>query len=508
MSLNENIAQFELKNIEKYFTGVHALKKVSIKIKKNEVVGLVGENGAGKTTLMRIIAGSYKQDSGSTIMNGKEINMNSPKEAFENGIGMVFQEQSLLPNLTVGENIFLGNENKFKKFGFVNWNKLYSASKYQLKKVKLDIDPKIKTEKLNFATRQMVELAKVLKLEEIINNNLLILLDEPTSVLEKYDIDILFEKIKELKKRTSFLFVSHRIDEVLKISDRIYVMKDGKVVADRKTEDVDITELHNLMVGRGLKKEYYKETKQNKYKSKKILKINNLNLKGHYKNISFELHEGEVLGLAGVIGSGRESICRSIFGFLKPESGEMQIFDKNKFIDSPSEAVNNKIGYIPKERRREGIVLFLSVSSNITLANIKKIIKYFLINFNIEKKLSKEWIHKLNIKTPNISTLCLNLSGGNQQKVVLSKWMNANSKIIILDHPTRGLDVGAKEEVYELIRSMSDSGLGIILTSDTLEETIGLSHNIIIMKDGEIKKIFKSDAGEKPNQVELIKYMV
>ena len=507
MSISNNI-QFELKNIEKRFPGVHALNNVSIKINKNEVVGLIGENGAGKTTLMRIIAGSYKQDSGNIIMNGKEIYLDNPKEAFENGIGMVFQEQSLLPNLTVGENIFLGNEKNFKKYGIINWNKLYNESICQLKKLKLEIDPKIKTEKLNFATRQMVELAKVLKIEEKLNNNLLILLDEPTSVLEKSDIKILFEKIKELKKRSSFLFVSHRIEEVLEISDRVYVMKNGEVVCDIQTKDADVDKLHNLMVGRGLKKEYYKETKQQNYQDNIILKVTNLNLKGHFKDVSFKLHAGEVLGITGVIGSGRESICRSIFGFLKPDTGEIEIFNKLKIIESPSVAVKNWIGYIPKERRYEGIVLFLPVSSNITLANIKKIIKNYLINFKLEKIISNEWIQKLKIKTPSISTLCLNLSGGNQQKVVLSKWMNANSKIIILDHPTRGLDVGAKEEVYELIRSMSKSGIGIILTSDTLEETIGLSHNIIVMRDGEIKKTIKSYPNEKPNQVDLIKYMV
>jgi ribose transport system ATP-binding protein len=498
-----------LRGVEKTFPGVKALEDIEIEVRPHEVVGLVGENGAGKSTLMRILAGVYQPDAGRIELHGETVTLKSPNDAAHHGIGMVFQEQSLLPNLSVGENIYLGSERPFTRAGLVRWGELYAAAKRQLEKVQVDIDPATATSSLDFAARQMVELAKALTLEEQAEGHLVILLDEPTSVLEQADIDVLFERIRALKVRASFVFVSHRLDEVLAISDRVYVMKDGRVVADLEAADADVHQLHQLMVGRGLRAEYYRESQQHPYAAEVLLAADDLTLDGQYRDVSFELHAGEILAIAGVIGSGREALCRTLFGFQQPSSGRLLIGGRAVRLGSPSDAVDQGIGYIPRERRTEGLVLFLSVAANVTLASLAGIAGAGgLIDHRKEKKLAESWVDKLNIRTPSIRSLCLNLSGGNQQKVVLAKWLNADARIVILDHPTRGLDVGAKEEVYELMRELSSQGIGIVLTADTLEETIGLSHTILVMRDGEVTRRFDAAAGHKPEQVELIEHMV
>ena len=495
-------------HIDKSFPGVHALKDVTIDIRPNEVVGLVGENGAGKSTLMRILAGVYQPDEGEILLEGESVRINNPRDASEYGIGMVFQEQSLLPNISVRENIYLGFEHEFSRFGLINWRALSVAAKRQLEKVDIMVDPARRTDELSFAERQMVELAKVLTLEERVKRHLVILLDEPTSVLEQAEIDLLFDRIRSLRQRASFVFVSHRLDEVLEISDRIYVMKDGEVVAETAARDASVPDLHRMMVGRTLQAEYYRETRQKPFSDEVALSAENLTVTGSYRDVNFTLHKGEILGIAGVIGSGREQLCRTLFGFVSPTSGRITIGGKPVRFTKPSDAVEHGIGYIPQERRTEGLVLFLPVMHNITLANIKRVLSGIVINHNREQDLTQDWVDKLTIRTPSIQSMCFNLSGGNQQKVVLAKWMNAQSQILILDHPTRGLDVGAKEEVYDLIRDLSDTGISVILIADTLEETIGLSHTIFVMRDGVITKRFEAPPKHKPEQVALIEYMV
>ena len=501
-------AFLRITSTSKSFPGVKALDDVSIEVRPNEIVGLIGENGAGKSTLMRIMAGAYQLDSGDYELNGRSVSLASPAEAARQGVGMMFQEQSLLPNLTVGENIYLGAEQAFARGGLINWKALYRAAERQLAKVKADISPRARTLDLDFAARQMVELAKVLTLEERIDGHLLVLLDEPTSVLEQDDIDILFERVRQLRSRASFVFVSHRLDEVLAISDRIYVMKDGRVEAEMPAAAANVPQLHRLMVGRGQRAEYYRESLQKPYRPEVLVSAKNLTVDGHYRDVTFELHAGEILGIAGVIGSGRETLCRTLFGFDQPSGGQLLIDDQEVQIGSPADAVALGIGYIPRERRTEGLVLFLPVRTNMTLASLGQITNRGLIDFGKERSIVEGWVERLRIRTPSITTLCRNLSGGNQQKVVLAKWMAAKSRIVILDHPTRGLDVGAKEEVFDLVRAMSDEGIGIILTADTLDEAIGLSHTILVMRDGVVTKRFDAAAGNKPEQVALIEHMV
>ena len=494
--------------IGKSFGVVQALSDVDLEVRPGEVVGLVGENGAGKSTLMRILAGVQQPSAGELRRDGELLRLRSPREAAAAGIAMVFQEQSLLPNLSVAENLFLGHEAGFTRFGMIDRRRMRDAARGLLARVRLDVDPATRTSDLSFAARQMVELAKALALEDRVRRDLVILLDEPTSVLERADIDILFARVRALKQRASFVFVSHRLDEVLAISDRVYVMKDGRVVAQMPAAEAQAPALHRLMVGRALQAEYYREQEQRPFADTPVLETNGLAVAGSYRDVSLSLHAGEVLGIAGVVGSGREELVRTLFGFLPPTAGTISVDGKPVALRVPSDAVALGIGYIPRERRVEGLAMLLSIAVNMTLANLDVVMRHGLIDRARERALARDWATKLNIRTPGTDTLCRNLSGGNQQKVVLTKWLNARSRILILDHPTRGLDVGAKEEVYRLIRELCAAGTAILLTSDTLDETIGLSHTVIVMRDGVVAACFDAPPGRKPPQLDLIGHMV
>jgi ribose transport system ATP-binding protein len=500
---------YQLNKVDKKFPGVHALKAVDFKIGRGEIVGLVGENGAGKSTLMKVIYGAYQPDGGTISIDGKTVRFQNPRQAMDHGIGMVFQEQSLITNLTVMENIFLGYEQQFVKFGVIDWKAMAAAARKQLAKVKLDIDPGMVTAKLSFAQRQLVELAKVLTLEERVDGDLVILLDEPTSVLAKEEVELLFSLVRDLTKRASFIFVSHRMDEVLELSDRIYVMKDGAVVdvVDHGAADVD--SIQHKMVGRDVDKEYYREQKQKPYqKELNLVKFENVGVRGKYCALSFDLHAGEVLCLVGTEGSGREAILRTVFGLETPTDGSVTIKGQKLSRFSAQAGVALGVGYVPRERKIEGIVGGMNVYENMTLSQMKNYSKSGVLSLSDEKALARKWIERLAIKTPDVFKDCGGLSGGNQQKVVLAKWRSGGSDIILLDHPTRGLDIGAKEDVYEMVREMSDAGVGIILVADTLEEAIGLSHSIIVLKDGEVRKRFDARPGDKPSLYDLVHHMI
>lgn len=498
----------EVRNISKSFPGVKALDQVDLGVKPNEIVGLVGENGAGKSTLLKILIGAYQPDEGQILVRGKEVHVRSVKEAEDHGLAMVFQEQSLLPNLTVRENIFLGNEEQFLRFGMINWRKMDQEAKRQLAKVDLNINPTAYTADLKFATRQMVELARVMSLEDRTHHKPIVILDEPTTVLEKNEIDLLFQRIRSLKERASIVFVSHHLDEILELTDRVYVFKDGKNVAVRQTSETSESELHHLMVGRELKGEYYRQSKQIDPDDVVVLSFKNLTKEGSYRDINFDLHKGEIIGLAGVLGSGREEVCRAVAGITKADRGQILVNGKQLSPGSPSASIKAGIGYVPQDRGVEGLVLYLSIGPNITLPNLSSITKGGLLSHRQEKEMAETWIERMAIKAPSANALCLNLSGGNQQKVVLSKWLASKVRVFVLDHPTRGVDVGAKEEVYELIRDLASQGISFLLIADTLEETIGLSNVILTMKDGQITKRIEAPIENKPQPIDLIQHMM
>jgi ribose transport system ATP-binding protein len=500
---------YEMQKVDKKFPGVHALKAVVFHIKRGEIVGLVGENGAGKSTLMKIIYGAYQPDSGKILLNGKEVHFANPREALASGIGMVFQEQSLIPSLTIMENIFLGYESQFIRLGFINWKAMAAAARRQLAKVKLDLDPATVTSKLSFAQRQLVELAKVLTLEERVKGDLVILLDEPTSVLAGEEVQLLFKLIRELTTRASFIFVSHRIDEVMAISDRIYVMKDGAVVDVVARGERTVEAIQHKMVGRNVDKEYYREQRQRPFDDSKILfKLDDVSLPGRVKHVSLKLHAGEVLSLVGAEGSGREAIVRALYGMVTPTAGHLTIKGSAMDSASPRAAAARGVGYVPRERKAEGIVSGMNVFENLTLSQLGKYSNFGVLKIAQEKALARDWISKISIKASSENADCGNLSGGNQQKVVLAKWRSGGSDIMLLDHPTRGLDIGAKEDVYEMIRDMCDAGTGILLVADTFEEAIGLSHTIAVIKDGQIQKQFDARPGAKPSPFDLLHHMI
>ncbi|CAN5234579.1 sugar ABC transporter ATP-binding protein [soil metagenome] len=498
----------EIRGVSKSFPGVKALDNVSFAVNKGEVVGLIGENGAGKSTVLKILNGIYQPNVGSVLVDSTPVTLHSPRQAFDSGIAMVFQEQSILPTLTVAENIFLGREEEFIRFGLISKARMNAAAAEELKKVHLDIHPSARCAGLAFADRQMVEIAKALSLDNRIKSDITILLDEPTSVLEQKEVELLFQIIADLKQRASIVFISHRIEEVLDISDRVYVMRDGKVVKELGAQDATVKDLHHLMVGRQLHHEYYREARQSVPSSRAVLECEGLTKAGAFSDVSFTLHEGEVLGIAGVIGSGREDLARCLAGHKTVDKGMLKVDGQAVHFEAAHQATAKGIGLVPSERKVEGLVALFSVAENMTLAALPKFVTTGIIRFALERSAARTWIDRLKIKTPSIETMLGSLSGGNQQKVVLAKWRIAGVRMLILDHPTRGIDVGAKEDVYELVRDMTAEGLAVILLGDTLDEVIGLSNRILVMRDGEITARFEAPPGGKPAQVELLEHMV
>lgn len=502
---------FSMRGIEKVYGITTVLSDINLDIYPGEIVGLIGENGAGKSTLLKIIAGVERQTKGQIHIKGELSELNSPLEANRRGIGMVFQDQSLISNLTVAQNIFLGRENKYRKFGVINWRKMNSDAKKALNEVDITgIDPTRKIRDLSFAARQMVEIAKMINIissEE--NGNSLLLLDEPTTVLTDEDIKRLFAQMRKVKEKgNSIIFVSHRLNEVLEITDRIYIFKDGRNVGNVITKDANVNQLYEMMVSRKTSDEYYQTSNQAIPKEEKVLKVENLSKFGAFKQVNFELRKGEVLALCGVEGSGKEDVCAVLCGDEVQTNGNIYVNGEKVKLKSPHDALMKGILSVPKNRRDEGMIDMLSISDNIALSSLHHFTKYNVISNKKLKITANEWVKKLGVKCTGIKERIGRLSGGNAQKVIFARVMNSQCPVLILNHPTRGVDVGAKEDIYRIIREMTNSGVAIILLGDTLDECIGLASHIIVMKDGIICKEFDADANAKPKQVDIVKYMV
>ncbi len=502
---------FSAKDITKSFSGTQALKGVELTVYPGEIVGLVGENGAGKSTLLKIIIGAQAQSSGAMEMHGKPFAPKDPMEANHEGIGMVFQEQSLIVNLNVAQNIFFGHEKDFRQNGFVNWGKMNKQAAEVLAEVDVtDINPRKKVSDLNFATRQMVEIAKVMNVtKQTGHEHCLILLDEPTSVLNEEEVQNLFKQMRKIAdKGHSVVFVSHRLNEILEITDRIYVYKDGQSVGSLDTQDATEAKLYEMMVGRSTTTEYYKLEKQRIPDQEVILEAKDLGLHGVFKHVDFKLHQGEILGICGVVGSGKEEICSVICGDEKPTSGELYLRGQRVNFSAPVQALKQGILMIPKERLYEGIVSTLSVENNIALSDAEKLKVGPFVSKKLFREQAEHWIQRLRIKTTGRKELLLQLSGGNQQKVVFARALASKGDVLILNHPTRGVDVGAKEEIYSLIRDIVNEGKSVILLGDTLDECIGLSSRIIVLKDGLMTGEFDASVEHKPSQVDVVGLMM
>ncbi len=505
--MNQTILRVE--GISKHFAGIRALDDVSLEVRAREVVGLVGANGAGKSTLLKVLTGLCQPDGGRIVLRGRKIHLKGIAEAANAGIGMVFQEQSLLPNISVAENILLGHEDAALRAGFYDWNALYALAGARLDKLGADISPSAQTDTLSLAERQVVELAKALAIEERTRHAPIILLDEPTAKLDGAQSETVLTQIERLRERAGVVFVSHRLDEVLRVCDRIYVMTDGRCVAQRNRDDCEIADLQQLMLGRTLGVEYRKQaTPMSTSPPAVCLSVRALSRANSYHAVSFDLRVGEVLGIAGMGGSERESLCHTLFGAEAPDSGEIVLDGQSIRLGAPADAVRLGIGYVPAERRVDGIVAGLSVRENMTLAHLHWLRRGPRIDLTREKELVKSWIDRLRI-TPRATTMpAHHLSGGNQQKLMLAKWLIARPpKLLILDRPLSGLDIGAKAEISILIRELARSGIGILLIADTLDELIALSDAILVMKDGRVSGYFPASTVQ-PSELQILERMV
>ncbi len=484
---DDNPIILDIQNVTKEFSGAVALSDVSFQVGRGSIHGLCGENGAGKSTLMKILAGVYPCDSyrGKIFFGGREIRFgrNSIREATEAGIAIVHQELALIPSMTVGENIFLGREPSRK--GVIDWNQLYNRAQKLLDEYHLRIAPTAVISKLGVGSQQIVEIAKALS-----ENAQMLILDEPTSALTDTEVDILMEILTNLKRRgVTSILISHKLEEFFRITDHITVMRDGHYVGTLETAKADYAQLISMMVGREMGERFPPRTPK---PGKVVLEVKNLSVdnpeqigKRAVDDVSFQLHEGEVLGVAGLMGSGRTELVTTIFGeYGENRTGEVFLEGQPVRIRSARDAINHKISLVPEDRKQLGLVLTHSILKNIALPNLDRFAGFFSINQAAELQTCEQLAKRMTIKAPSLLALVNSLSGGNQQKVVIAKWLVSEPKVLILDEPTRGIDVGAKFEIYKLINQLAEEGVAIILVSSELPEVLGMSDRILVMHEG------------------------
>ena len=476
-----------MKGIDKSFPGVHALDHVDLEIRKGEVHALMGENGAGKSTLMKVLTGIYSKDSGSITYEGKEVEFTSPRDAQNAGIVIVHQELNMLNHLTVAQNIFIGREIMNGKL--INDAKMNEEAAKLFKQLNIDIDPKEKMGKLTVGKQQMCEIATAISHEAKV-----IIFDEPSAALTEAEIEELFKIIRDLRdKQLGIVYISHRMDEIKVITDRVTVMRDGSYVGTLITKDCTKDDIINMMVGRVI----YEDPKTESNVATDapvVLKVEHLNAGKMVQDVSFELHKGEILGFSGLMGAGRTETARALFGADPKESGDIYVNGKKVDIKSPMDAVKCGIGYLSEDRKRYGIVVAKSVAENSTMASMENFMNGIFINKKKENEIAKKYVNDLKTKTPGVDQLVVNLSGGNQQKVVIAKWLVRNCDILIFDEPTRGIDVGAKSEIYHLMNELVAEGKSIIMISSEMTEILRMSDRIVVMCEG--KKTGEIDISE------------
>jgi len=469
----------EMKEIDKSFPGVKVLQNVQFSLYSGELHALMGENGAGKSTLMKILNGIYSKDNGTIIVKGKPEEVTSTKVAEGLGISIIHQELNLIPYLSVMENIFLGREFKLGKTPFVNWKKMRSEAERYLKQLGMDLDPRTIVEELSVGQQQMVEIAKALSMQADI-----LVLDEPTAALTDREIEKLFEVITALKaKGVGMIYISHRMEEIFQISDRITVLRDGKYIGTRHTKETDMDELVRMMVGRDINDRF---PKIEITPGEERLRVEGISLGQKLRDISFSIKSGEILGLAGLMGAGRTEVAKVLFGVTPATQGKIFIDGKEATIRKPIDAIGSGIALVTEDRKHEGLILSLSIRENLSLPNLAKLSVSGFMKRSKESVLSEETIEKLHIRTPHAEQVVGALSGGNQQKVVIGKWLATKPKILILDEPTRGVDIGAKKEIYDLMNQLAKEGVAILMISSELPEVLGMSDRIIVMHEGRV----------------------
>ncbi len=474
----EHDIKLRVSQIEKSFPGVKALDKIDFEVRRGTVHALCGENGAGKSTLMKIINGIYKPDAGQIFIDEKPVKIQSPIHARQHGIAMIAQELNYVPEMSIEENLFLGRL-PVKKLGNVDWKQLKRKTEEFLKEEKLPYKPSQKMKTLTVSDIQMLEIIKAIS-----NNAEIIVMDEPTSSITQREVEMLFKKIEELKKQgVSIVYISHKLDEVFQIADDITIFRDGAVVESHPASEMTMDQVISLMVGRKMENIYPKETVDI---GEKLLEARNLHSDGIFKDINFHVKAGEIIGFAGLVGAGRTEVMRALFGLDSLTGGEVLINDKKVSIKKVSDSINHKMVMLSEDRRRYGIIPIRSVMENASISSLEKVIYKGYAHEKEERKIVGEYFKKMNVKTPSLDTPIQALSGGNQQKVLFAKWMLREPEILILDEPTRGIDVGAKFEIYKLTVEMAKQGKAVIMVSSELPELIGMCDRIYVMNQGKI----------------------
>ncbi|MCD8138466.1 MAG: sugar ABC transporter ATP-binding protein [Planctomycetaceae bacterium] len=485
----------ELQNITKLYPGVKALDNVTLQFRPGEVHALVGENGAGKSTLIKTASGAIEPTSGSIVIGGKSYPMLTPAEASDNGIAVVYQEFTLVPVMTAAENIFLG---KFIRHGwFCDFREMNRQAATLFKRLNIDINPMAKVATLTTGYQQIVEIAKA-----VASNPKILIMDEPSAPLTTNEVDSMLQIVGTLKREgVAIIYITHRLDEIFMIADRVSVLRDGQYITTRNIADTDKEGLISLMVGRTLS-ETYPERKTGG--GDVVLEVDNVTGNG-VKNITFSLKRGEILGLGGLVGAGRTELAALIFGSAQRTGGEIRLHGKPLHPKTPGDAIARGISLVPEDRKTQGLILNMSVRDNITVASVKKLSSRSFLNKRSEETFTQTQIDNLNIKTPSLRQLARNLSGGNQQKVVLGKWLGTDPEILIFDEPTRGIDVGAKQEIYKLMSRFAESGKSVIMISSEMEELLGMSDRVVVLSKGRVTGILdKKDF----SQEQVMKYAV
>ncbi len=476
----------QMQGISKAFPGVQALDNVDFRAARGEIHALVGENGAGKSTLMKILTGALLPDAGQITWRGEPVEIHSPSDSQNLGISMIHQELSLIPYLTVGKNVYLGREPKRRLPGFVDWKMLYVQTQDLLDQLNLDVDAQADVLDLSIAQQQMVEVAKAFSLDAD-----LIAMDEPTSSLTDKETEILFELMGQLKAQgVAIIFITHRLEEVFAVSDRITVLRDGRHIATSPTSELDQNKVVQLMVGRELDDMYpYSETERRGV----VLQANDLSDGRELHGISFDLFGGEILGVAGLIGAGRTALAETLFGLRPAATGKVALSGEQIKLRSAKQAIAHGLGFVPEDRKQQGLFLNMAVRDNVTMSATSLVSNFGFLNSVKANNLAREHVEKLDIRTPSLRQRVRNLSGGNQQKVIIARWLTLSPRVLILDEPTRGVDVGAKAEIHLLMRQLAQEGVGVLMISSELPEVLGVSDRIIVMHEGRITGRFQRD---------------
>lgn len=488
-----------LQHIDKSFPGVHALDDVSIDFYRGEVHGIVGENGAGKSTLMKILSGVRTLDEGAIFIDGKKTKIRNPQDALDKGQSIIFQEFNLINELSIAENIFLGRLSN-EAGTWIDWKKVNENAAKLMQQIGYDINPRTLIGDLSVAQKQMVEIAKALSY-----NSRVIIMDEPSATLTSNEVENLFKIVRALKADgVTVIYISHKLEEVFEICDRVTVMRDGKVISTRMIGELTRAGIICDMVGRTVEQEYPTRESKPAEDAPIVLEARNLKRSGVFENVSFKLRRGEVLGFAGLVGSGRTEVMRALFGADKLDQGEIYIHGKRVRNRTPKESISHGLAFLTEDRKQQGLLLQMPITKNVSLANLKRISRLGFLKFAKERKVAKEYVKKISIKTPSVDQKAIYLSGGNQQKVVLAKWLYCNSDILILDEPTRGIDVGAKAEIYQLINQLVEEGKSIILISSDLPELLAMSDRVLVMYEGHTKGELSGDMITADNVMSMI----